>query len=133
MLPVQVAVIIWLVGSQRSTDNNKVTNFSFQVSYITVKTTSPGFISHGNQIALGRLARACILMKQRMEDLRIDYMDPSHGFFTEGSKIKVDFSLPERLIQVCIWTFRIIAKLDSPWTQAVYFLIKVMSLRCDTY
>jgi len=59
---------------------------------------SSGFIPQGHQVALGRLARVCILMKQRMQELRIDYMDPSHGFFTDGSKIKVDFSLPERLI-----------------------------------
>lgn len=102
MLPGQVAVIIRLVGSPRSTDNNKVTSFSFQVSYTTVKNASPGFISQGNQIALGRLARGCILMQQRMEALRIDYTDLSHGFFIDGSKIKVDFSLPERLIQVCV-------------------------------
>lgn len=63
---------------------------------------SPGFISQGNQVALGRLARVCILMKQRTEELRIDYMDLSHGFFTEESKIKVDFSLPERLMEVCV-------------------------------
>lgn len=41
-------------------------------------------------------------MKQRMEELRIDYTDLSHGFFAGESKIKVDFSLPERLIQVCV-------------------------------
>ena len=41
-------------------------------------------------------------MKQRIEELRIDYMDLSHGFFTDESKVKVDFSLPERLVQVCV-------------------------------
>lgn len=63
---------------------------------------SPGFISQGNHIDLGRLARVCILMKQRMEELKTDHIDLSHGFFTDESKIKVDFSLPERLIQVCL-------------------------------
>lgn len=63
---------------------------------------SPAFISQGNQVALSRLARVCILMKQRMEELRIDHTVLSQGFFTDESKIKVDFSLPERLIQVYV-------------------------------
>lgn len=65
-------------------------------------------------------------MKQRMEELRIDYMDLSHGFFTDESKIKVDFCLPERLIQVCIGTFHIFMKLNLPLTQAAHFLIKYL-------
>lgn len=36
-------------------------------------------------------------MKQRMEELRIDYTDLSHGYFTYELKIKVNFSLTERL------------------------------------
>lgn len=63
---------------------------------------SPGFISQGNQIALGMLVRVCTFMKQRTQELRMDYTDLPHRFFTEESKNRVDFSLPEKLTQVCV-------------------------------
>lgn len=50
---------------------------------------SPGFISQGNQIALGMVARVCTFMKQRTEELRIDYTDLPHRFSQKNQRLKL--------------------------------------------
>lgn len=57
---------------------------------------SASFISQGNRVAFGRLTGVCIITKEKMKELRIDYIDLSHGYFMDESKITVNFNLTKK-------------------------------------